>query len=126
MKKLIIILVLTLGLFGGLGIKTAQASIADYEGSILLDVERHGEAYYIYQGHKYYLGRPSQAFEIMRRLSLGISEYNFQTGLKQVNDIWQVYRVINTRLYPYIQGRIILRPQANGEAYYVDPKSDCW
>ncbi len=121
MRQATIILVIVFGIFLGLGINTAQASIADYEGSILLDVERNGEAYYIYQGHKYYLGRPAQAFEIMKQLSLGISENNFRTGLKQVNDIWQVYRVINIRLYPYIQGRIILRPQANSEAYYVTP-----
>ncbi|MDD5342405.1 MAG: hypothetical protein PHI73_03670 [Patescibacteria group bacterium] len=121
MKQVIIILVIILGIFAGLGFKPAQASIADYEGNILLDVERNGEAYYIYQGHKYYLGRPAQAFEIMRRLSLGISEDSFHTGLKQVNDIWQVYRVVDSRLYPYIQGRILLRPHANGEAYYVTP-----
>lgn len=44
-------------------------------GKILLDVERNGEAYYIYPKNKqaYYLGRPSDAFSIMRNLSLGIT-----------------------------------------------------
>ncbi|MDP3899938.1 MAG: C39 family peptidase [bacterium] len=44
-------------------------------GKILLDVEQHGEAYYIYplDGKKYYLGRPADAFAIMRELSLGIT-----------------------------------------------------
>ncbi|MBU0612947.1 hypothetical protein KKB10_02930 [Patescibacteria group bacterium] len=99
----------------------ANAAVSDYEGSILLDVERNGEAYYVYQGEKYFLGRPWQAFEIMRKLSLGISEDNFQTGFQQVNDIWQIYRIVNIYLFPYIQGRIVIRPEANGEAYYVTP-----
>lgn len=121
MKKIIIILVVILSIFTGLGIKPVQADIVYYEGSILLDVGRNGEAYYIYQGYKYYLGRPAQAFEIMRQLSLGISEENFQNGFRKVNDVLQIYRVINSGLYPYIQGRIILRPNVNGEAYYVTP-----
>ncbi len=47
-------------------------------GKILLDVESHGEAYYIYpkDKKKYYLGRPDDAFSIMRSLGLGISNTN--------------------------------------------------
>ncbi|MFZ5364063.1 MAG: SH3 domain-containing protein [Patescibacteria group bacterium] len=47
-------------------------------GRILLDVESHGEAYYIYpkDRKKYYLGRPDDAFRIMRELGLGISNTN--------------------------------------------------
>jgi hypothetical protein len=44
-------------------------------GMILLDVDKNGEAYYIYPNdlHKYYLGRPSDAFRIMRELGQGIT-----------------------------------------------------
>ena len=44
-------------------------------GKILLDVQANGEAYYIYpQDLKgYFLGRPTDAYEIMRNLGLGIS-----------------------------------------------------
>lgn len=47
-------------------------------GRILLDVQSHGEAYYIYpkDRKKYYLGRPDDAFRIMRELGLGISNTN--------------------------------------------------
>jgi hypothetical protein len=47
-------------------------------GRILLDVESHGEAYYIYpkDRKKYYLGRPDDAFAVMRTLGLGISNTN--------------------------------------------------
>jgi hypothetical protein len=44
-------------------------------GMILLDVEKNGEAYYIYPRDmkKYYLGRPADAFSIMQKLSLGVT-----------------------------------------------------
>ncbi len=47
-------------------------------GKILLDVESHGEAYYIYpkDRKKYYLGRPDDAFAVMRNLGLGITNAN--------------------------------------------------
>ncbi len=121
MKKTIYLSIIIILATAGFNPGTAQADVADYNGSILLDVERHGEAYYIYQGYKHYLGRPDQAFEIMRRLSLGISEENFNNGFRQVNDVWQIYRIVDSSLFPYIQGRIILRPHSHGEAYYVTP-----
>lgn len=44
-------------------------------GKILLQVEAKGEAYYINPVNlkKYYLGRPTDAFNVMRTLGLGIS-----------------------------------------------------
>jgi hypothetical protein len=44
-------------------------------GKIILEVERNGEAWYINPVNlrKYYLGRPDDAFLIMRQLGLGIS-----------------------------------------------------
>lgn len=48
---------------------------AKVSGRILLDVEKNGEAYYIYPKNlkKYFLGRPNDAFNVMRNLGLGIS-----------------------------------------------------
>jgi len=45
-------------------------------GMILLDVESRGEAWYVYPEtqERYYLGRPVDAFEMMRELSLGITD----------------------------------------------------
>ena len=47
-------------------------------GLILLDAEKNGEAYYIYprDKKKYYLGRPADAFKIMRQLGQGITDRN--------------------------------------------------
>ena len=48
------------------------------KGKILLDVERNGEAWYVNpeDGKRYFLGRPSDAFNVMRSLGLGISNAN--------------------------------------------------
>jgi hypothetical protein len=47
-------------------------------GRILLDVEDSGKAYYInpMDLKAYYLGRPDDAFAVMRKLGLGISNAN--------------------------------------------------
>ncbi|KKR91768.1 MAG: hypothetical protein UU95_C0003G0024 [Parcubacteria group bacterium GW2011_GWC2_42_12] len=44
-------------------------------GKILLQVEKHGEAWYINPGNhqRYFLGRPGDAFNLMRKLGLGIT-----------------------------------------------------
>lgn len=63
---------------------TTTTSTIDYNfakrmsGSILLQVEGAGEAWYVNPTdlNKYYLGRPDDAFRIMRELSLGISREN--------------------------------------------------
>lgn len=51
-------------------------------GKIFLQVEQNGEAWYIYpaDGKRYFLSRPSDAFEIMRSLGLGITD----SDLKQI------------------------------------------
>ncbi len=48
---------------------------ARLSGMILLQVEEHGEAWYVYPGdlRRYYLGRPADAFALMTALGLGIS-----------------------------------------------------
>ena len=51
------------------------------KGKIFLQVERNGEAWYINpkDAKKYFLGRPADAFGVMRSLSLGISNKDFDT-----------------------------------------------
>lgn len=102
-------------LFIGLSLLFPLASFADSDitsrlsGRILLQVEDSGEAWYVNPVNKnrYFLGRPSDAFRVMRELGLGISEKNFNSfnGVAPKN----------------LSGRILLRVEANGEAYYVNP-----
>jgi hypothetical protein len=69
MKKIIFGLV-AIALFAPL---TSQA--ATLNGKILLQVEEHGEAWYVNptDGGRYFLGRPDDAYNLMRNLGLGIS-----------------------------------------------------
>jgi len=85
-----------------------QAS-TDLSGRILLQVESHGEAWYVnpINRERYYLGRPNDAFTVMRNLGLGISESNYAQ-----------FKLAGASKF---KGRILLRVQANGEAYYVNP-----
>ncbi|MCD4705713.1 DUF4424 family protein [bacterium] len=49
-------------------------------GKIFLQVENHGEAWYVNpeDGKRYFLGRPSDAFQVMRNFGLGISNSDFE------------------------------------------------
>ena len=52
---------------------------ASHKGKIFLQVEENGEAWYVYpnDSKRYYLGRPADAFSVMRNLGLGISDNDF-------------------------------------------------
>lgn len=96
-----------------------EASVAsDLSGRILLDVERNGEAWYVYpeNNKRYYLGRPQDAFKVMRELGLGITELDFQkiasAGMEVDGDL---------ELAKKLAGKIILQVEKNGEAWYVNP-----
>ena len=88
-------------------------------GRILLNVEGHGEAWYVYpeDNKRYYLGRPHDAFEIMRELGLGITEFDFQrlaqAGMNVDGDL---------NLARRLAGKIVLQVEKNGEAWYIYPK----
>lgn len=87
----------------------AESMTARLRGRILIQVEQHGEAWYVFPltDKRYYLGRPSDAFAVMRQLGLGISEADFTnlsaSGKKR------------------LAGRILIRVQKSGQAYYVNP-----
>ena len=50
------------------------------QGKILLQVERQGEAWYVdpFDKKRYYLGRPADAFQIMRDVGLGVSNEDLE------------------------------------------------
>lgn len=114
-KVLLIVLILlftpALAMAAGLGQKLS--------GQILLDVERNGEAWYVYpeNNKRYYLGRPADAFRVMRELGLGITELDFQkiaqAGMPIEGD---------RELAKKLSGKIILQVEQNGEAWYIYPK----
>lgn len=59
-------------------LKINNTLINQLEGRILLQVEKHGEAWYLNpnDNKRYYLGRPNDAFAIMRSLGTGITNQN--------------------------------------------------
>ncbi len=89
---------------------SAKHYTGDLNGRILLQVEENGEAWYVYpvDGQRYFLGRPNDAFAIMKNLSLG-AKHDF---------------IANTEIFPSrLAGIILLDVEKNGEAYYIDPES---
>jgi hypothetical protein len=80
------------------------------KGKILLQVEQNGEGWYVNPDNqkKYYLGRPADAFSIMRNLGLGIKHSELTTYL-------------NSKFPSRLSGKILLDVERNGEAYYVNP-----
>jgi exopolysaccharide biosynthesis protein len=97
----------------------AKSACNNLSGTIVLDVERHGEAWYINPANcqRYYLGRPQDAFNTMRQVGLGINEIDFQkiaqAGMPVTGDIEAAKR---------LAGKIILQVERNGEAWYIYPK----
>lgn len=88
-------------------------------GRILLSVEENGEAWYLnpLDLRRHYLGRPTDAFQVMRELGLGINELDFQ-------EIAQAGLSVdgNLALTKRLSGRIILQTEKNGEAWYINPQ----
>ncbi len=97
-KYLFSILIIVIGLSSPL--ITQAASLAQQlSGTILLDVERHGEAWYVNPANlrRYYLGRPNDAFRIMRELGLGITRKNLakihKSTLDEAIDEYSSYQI---------------------------------
>ncbi len=97
---------------------SAETLAIQLSGRILLQVEAHGEAWYVYPDthERYYLGRQDDAYRIMRELGLGISNADLakipEAGTTTTGD-----RALRTRL----SGKILLQVEAHGEAWYVNP-----
>jgi hypothetical protein len=78
-------------------------------GNIFLQIENKGQAWYVYPDNRkrYFLGRPDDAFRVMRKLGLGTKH---QT-------------ITRYRTYPdKLKGKILLDVEDKGKAYYINPK----
>lgn len=80
------------------------------KGKILLQVEAHGEAYYVYpkDSKRYYMADGNEAYRIMRYLGVGITNKDLD-------------RVMADKSFAKKHsGKIFLQVEAHGEAYYID------
>lgn len=113
MRKMLTIAFSAIVLLSGLKALPAVAA-SPFDGKILLAVEGKGEAWYINptDSKRYYLGRPADAFQVMRGLAIGISNADFALLEKNKLDQSKVNRLL---------GRILLKPQDSGKAYYFEP-----
>ncbi|MFA5184073.1 MAG: transglutaminase-like domain-containing protein [Patescibacteria group bacterium] len=86
-----------------------SAAASSLDGRILLQVQDKGQAWYVnpLDSRRYYLGRPDDAFKLMRSLGLGVSNADLAS-----------FKGIAPRR---LAGRILLQVQDKGQAYYVNP-----
>ncbi len=107
-----------MGIFLVGGLASAESLAQKLSGKILLNVEKDGEAWYVYpeDNKRYFLGRPADAFEIMRELGLGINEVDFQKIAQAGMDVDG-----DLALAKKLSGKIVIQVEKNGEAWYVNP-----
>lgn len=81
-------------------------------GHILLQVEDHGEAWYLdpTTKNRYYMKDGLTAYEMLRAFGLGITN----ADLEKIKNG-------DTNLVNRLKGRIVLQVAAHGEAYYINP-----
>ena len=87
----------------------AEGLIDRLSGNILIQVESYGRAWYVEPTEqcRYYLGRPADAFHVMRELSLGVSNKDFDR--------------FGSYAPKKLAGKILLKTEDSGKAYYVSP-----
>lgn len=90
------------------GVLDATKFVKSLSGRIVLQVEKKGEAWYVYPNdlRRYFLGRPDDAFKVMRKLGLGTTHKFIKS-----------YKVFPKK----VAGKILLDVEKKGEAYYINP-----
>ena len=117
MKKLILTILLLFLTPSVVNAATNQSLVQRLLGRILLQVESYGRAWYVdpTDGLRYYLQDGAAAYELMRTLSLGISDKDLTKIPAKKGD--KADRALVNRL----RGRILLQVEQHGEAWYLNP-----
>ncbi len=73
-------------------------------GKIFLQIESHGEAWYVNpdDNKRYFLGRPSDAFNVMRNLGLGITDKNLNKIILATSDNSALFKKIEREIHDLI------------------------
>jgi len=90
---------------------SVKAAAPNLSGRILLQVEKGGQAWYIdpVTYRRAFLGRPEDAFKVMRGFGLGVSN----------SDLSKIRQ--STARRQKLSGRILLQVENNGAAFYINP-----
>lgn len=105
---------------------TDGSLVGRMKGRILLQVEDHGEAYYVHpdSGDRYYMKDGPTAYEMMRAFGLGITNADL-AGIPEVDSEEEMLNASSVCSYNSLaaglKGRILLQVEELGEAYYVHP-----
>lgn len=91
------------------------------KGKIIIKLGDSGKAYYIHPQKKemYYLGNPSNAFNVMREQGLGITNVDLEKI--PIGFASQEQKNINFKFSNKHKGKIFIQVEKNGEAWYVHP-----
>ncbi len=123
-RLLFILLLLTLLPGAALALTVAQRTA----GWILLQVQSHGEAWYVdpVRLSRTYMADGAAAYQIMRGFGLGITDTDLSSipVATTVDQIQKAPSLCSSRaLARRLSGRILLQVQQHGEAWYVYPKN---
>jgi hypothetical protein len=106
--------------------KHDAAMVARLKGRILLQVEEHGEAWYINPNNslRYYMANGDIAYEMMRSFSLGITN----ADLAKIPSVASSAEMLTSTsicssnaLANRLKGYILLQVEEHGEAWYIHP-----
>jgi len=106
----------------------SSSTLAWLKGYILLQVQEHGEAWYVNPPDfkRYYMKDGPTAYEMMRSFGLGITDSDL-AGIPAVADTTQMKNsssiCSSNSLASRLKGKILLQVQQHGEAWYVYPKT---
>ncbi|MDD2785931.1 MAG: hypothetical protein PHS79_03495 [Patescibacteria group bacterium] len=97
-------------------------------GSILLQVQSHGEAWYVnpLTNNRSYMKDGDVAYQIMRSFGQGITDVDLSkiSSANTTDEIKTASNVCSSNsLANRMKGKILLQVQQHGEAYYVYPKN---
>lgn len=119
MKKIFLIILIIFLFSPILSLKAeSQASLAErLSGRILLQVESYGRAWYVHPGDltRYYLKNGGEAYNIMRDLSLGITNSDLAKIPTTAGENYDF------KLVERLKGLILLQVEEHGQAWYLNP-----
>jgi hypothetical protein len=105
---------------------STKSLLARLLGYIVLQVQQHGEAWYIHPdtGLRYYMQDGSVAYQMMRSFGLGITDTDLgkiptvgsEQAMKDSTSVCNANSTANK-----LKGKILLQVQQHGEAWYVHP-----